>query len=306
MNEVVRGRRAQPRLSDVLRELPLCDEVFLGMQALNLDIVDGYLEELEADLLREYIEIERTPPAVLFVSALSQMWIFGLYEFFRTWKQRAREILRWADELSAASITEREAAVAAKRLDIETRSAEAEGADVRWQAFEKAAQADFAEQLRAAVDKSERMFHTVEAVRMNLAKHEVPGQYGVFAMAPGYGRIDMETGSMSWQVEVGNNEVFIASRREIADMCRDLAKPNDRILPRPVQEAISHLPSESYGVKRVAVTLEDGTEYPGVRVAWNKEVVGVMDYDRLPFQVAAIAGVRHDPYPQHEVGDQVF
>jgi hypothetical protein len=35
------------------------------------------------------------------------------------------------------------------------------------------------------------------------------------------------------------------------------------------------LPREGYGVKRVAVTLEDGTEYYGVRVAWGKEAVAV-------------------------------
>jgi hypothetical protein len=62
------------RLGDALRALPSCDDIFLGMQALNVDVVDGYLEVQEAELLREYIEIERTPfPSALFVSALSQM-----------------------------------------------------------------------------------------------------------------------------------------------------------------------------------------------------------------------------------------
>jgi len=46
------------------------DELFLGMQALNVDPVDEYLQEQEAQLLREYVETKRRPiPAALFVSA---------------------------------------------------------------------------------------------------------------------------------------------------------------------------------------------------------------------------------------------
>src|SRR5688500_9927863 len=88
----------QAELHNVLRELPLLDEVFLGMQALNIHLVDGYLEQLEAELLQEYIERERTPTeSALFVSALSQMWVFATYELLRTWRQRVRDVLRWAD-----------------------------------------------------------------------------------------------------------------------------------------------------------------------------------------------------------------
>jgi hypothetical protein len=88
----------------LLRRLPLCDH-YLGMQALNLNIVDNFLERQEAQLLAEYMEDERTPfPAVLFVSALSQMWVFALYEFLRTWRERAENILRWAREFQSTPI----------------------------------------------------------------------------------------------------------------------------------------------------------------------------------------------------------
>jgi hypothetical protein len=64
------------------------------MQAVNIDLVDGHLEELEAELLQEYMANDRPPlPSMMFVSALSQMWVFAAYELLRTWRQRAREIM---------------------------------------------------------------------------------------------------------------------------------------------------------------------------------------------------------------------
>jgi hypothetical protein len=71
--------------------LPLFDDLFLSMQGQNVMVVDFYLRDLEHDLLRRLVEIERTPfPETLIVSALSQMWIFAVYELLRTWRQRIR------------------------------------------------------------------------------------------------------------------------------------------------------------------------------------------------------------------------
>jgi hypothetical protein len=156
----------------------------------------------------------------------------------------------------------------------------------------------FASELRTARDKAALAFHTIEAVRVTLAKHELPRGRGAYAAAPGYGRIDMATGSIYWQVELGGDEVTIVSRRQIADACRALSRPNDRILSVPIQELVKPLPNEGYGLKRVAVTLENGSEYHGVRVAWGIEVVGVIGYDAVPFDVASIVDVRHDPAPE--------
>jgi hypothetical protein len=185
----------------------------------------------------------------------------------------------------------------AKRREIETRAAAGGDADVRWKAFEKASDQDFADELRAAMDKTEVVFRTAEAVRIAVAKHEVPRRVELYAAGPGYGRIDMLTGSIYWQVAVGGDEVILVSRREIADGCRALARSNDRILPLAIQERIRPLPAEAYGAKRVAVVLEDGTEYTGVHVAWNTEVVAVQGHGGIPFDVARIADLRHDPFP---------
>jgi CBS domain-containing protein len=298
------NRNHEVQLHEVLRGLPLLDEVFLGMQAMNVDVVDAYLEELEAQLLQEYIERDRMPiQSALFLSALSQMWVFAVYELLRTWRQRIREVLRWAEELAALGDDEREVAVAAKRGEIERRASEARDAEVGWRVFDRADDAQFVEELWSASNRAELAFHDVEAVRMTLAKHEVPRQGGVYAGAPGYGRIDMSNGSIYWQVELGRNEVTVLSRRGIADALRTISRPNDRILPVAIRERVTRMERQSYGINRVAVVLDDGTEQRGVRVAWATEVVGVDGYDRLPFEVARIIDVRPDPSPEDEQDD---
>lgn len=292
------------QLHEVLRELPLVDEVFLGMQALNIHVVDGYLEQLEADLLQEYIEPERTPSAsALFVSALSQMWVFATYELLRTWRQRVGDVLDWADRLAALADHEREAAVAAKRQEIERRASEVLDADVRWQVFERAEDPQFVEELRSARNRTEIAFRAVEAVRMTLAKHEVPRQGGVLARAAGYGRIDMENGSTSWQIDLGRREVAVFSRRALADALRRVSRPNNRILPAAIQEQVRGMERQSYGAHRVAVVLDDGTEYEGVHVAWATEVVGVDSHDDIPFEAARIVEVRPGRAPEDDSGD---
>ena len=85
--------------AELLWKLPLFDDLFLSMQGQNVMLVDLYLRDLERDLLREIIEIERTPfPATLVVSALSQMWIFAVYELLRTWRQRVKDLKRDAQK----------------------------------------------------------------------------------------------------------------------------------------------------------------------------------------------------------------
>lgn len=64
-----------------LRSLIFADDVVLNMQAMNIAIVDGVITPMEYDLLRQLHDSERTPTdSMMLVSALSQMWIFALYE----------------------------------------------------------------------------------------------------------------------------------------------------------------------------------------------------------------------------------
>src|SRR5882724_13462633 len=97
------------RFADLEWNLPLFEDLFLHMQGQNVMLVDFYLLDLERDLLQEYINTESTPfPAILFVSALNQMWIFALYELLRTWRQRIRDLKLEAQKapLAAPAVAE--------------------------------------------------------------------------------------------------------------------------------------------------------------------------------------------------------
>ncbi len=289
--------RVQIRISEVLRTLPLFDDLFLSMQALNLGVVDTFLMDIEHDLLREYMEKERTPiDTATFVSALSQLWIFGLYELLRTWRQRAQKIIHFADELHPLTTLERDERIAEQRHNIQNAASDPLMMDLHWRQFEKATNDDeFLESLSKAHDRIERLFRRIEALRMSLAKHEIPKQKESIALAPGYGRIDTTTGSIYWQVALRGNEVDMISRRAIADAVRELVEDRpQRILPRQIQRKLKKLPEHSYGVKRVAVVLEDKTEYNGVFVAWDKEVIGVHGFGAIPFDVNKVIDVRND------------
>ena len=104
----------RPRIDDVLKSLPLFEhDLYMGMQAMNLMIVDSIIEDMESDTLAEYIRIERTPAmSVMMVSALSQLWIFGVYELLRTWRQRVREVLKFGDEAAAMQSSARDEEIA--------------------------------------------------------------------------------------------------------------------------------------------------------------------------------------------------
>jgi hypothetical protein len=102
-------------LAWALQSLPLFDDVFLSMQALNLGVVHEFLLQIESELLRELVELEHTPPNTIFVSALSQLWVFGLYELLRTWRQRAREVLAFADKVVKETGPRRKKLIGAKK-----------------------------------------------------------------------------------------------------------------------------------------------------------------------------------------------
>ena len=287
-------------LAEALRSLPLFTDPYLNMQAINLDLVDQFLVEQEAQLLHEYFEQERTPfPATMFVSAFCQLWIFGLYELLRTWRQRSREIVRWSREFHALPPGNRPARLAKKRAEIE----KAGGRSPQRRRFPRrrwyqAAASDqtFGEAIRKALYRSERLFRRIEAFRVTLAKHEMPGAPGSFAMAPGYGRIDMTNGSIYWQVVLREDEVDLVSRRTLADECRRLALDRTpAIIPESLQDQMKRYPDDSYGVKRIAVTLDDGSECRGVHVAWQKEIVWVEGQEGVPFDADRIVAVRPDP-----------
>jgi len=287
------------RIRDVLESLPvLSEDVFLKMQAMNIDLVDAYLSEWETTLLAQYMEEERTPSeSAITVSAFSQMWIFGLYELLRTWRQRALDVYKFAQEFRSLDKPERTIFVTKRKQQI-TKATDLAGSEAFfWLPYEKAAKDDdYVESIRKAIDQSERLFRRVESLRMSLAKHEVTKEKGSFAMASGCGGIDKSDGSIYWQITLQGNESDIISRRSLANDCRGLVKYKSQvILPINIQEKMKVFPKHSYALKKVTVVLKDGTEYKDVLVAWLREIVGVLGLDKIPFNAHDVVDVRHEP-----------
>jgi hypothetical protein len=215
----------------VLRKLPLFDNLYLNMQAMNIGVTDFALQEMEEHLLRRYIEIERTPTMeAVVVSAWSQMWIFALYELLRTWRRRAKELIEYGAKLAAASPEARAAIV--KQNDealVKAAALTIDGALYHRRAYERIEQdPSTIDRLKSAYDVIAPQYRSIEAVRITLAKHEVP-KSGFLAQAPGYGRIDMATGSIYWSIIFKDNSQAIISRRGIADGIRELSLRLDAV-----------------------------------------------------------------------------
>jgi hypothetical protein len=296
----IRKKDIGDNLAWAFQSLPLFDDLFLSMQALNLGIVHEFLPEIEGDLLRELLKLERTPPNTIFVSAISQLWVFGLYELLRTWRQRANEILIFTTRLSRTTGSNRRKLLAVKKRELVASSTEPLSGHYRWSQFRKSAtNTNYVRKLREAIDRFELIFRRLEALRVSLAKHELPKQHGmpaIPAMALGYGRIDEATGSIRWEYLLQGREVDAVTRRGIAEQCLQLAKETKRPLLKPeVQKKIERLSRtnwHSYGVHRLVVTLRDRREQPDVYVAWCKEVVGVQGHHVIPFKLEDIVDVR--------------
>jgi hypothetical protein len=290
-----------------LQTLPLLgDDLYLRMQAMNLGVVDRFLAGIELELLQEYEQLERTPMAsATFVSALTQLWIFGVYELLRTWRQRVGDLLDFVQNLPAkkksALRLEHMKAQEAKLAAYSPRVGEIK--DARWPAYKKAAtDANYAAKLQNAKDSSERIFRKLEILRVHLAKHELHQSEGSVAVAPGYSRINMETGTMYYQVVLPGKslpgEVDVISRRDIADGCRDLIRDKSKfIIPIALRKELKDskkFPEFGYGVKQVKVFLRDGSSFDGVFVYWNVEIIGMRRLSKPPFDARDIISIEPD------------
>jgi hypothetical protein len=220
----------RPGIYDTLRRLPLFDNLFLSMQAVNVAVVDAYLEDVEKQVLRRYIDEERTPTDIaIFSSALAQMLVFALYELLRTWRQYIRFLIDYGTKLRALkgerrnSHHEKHLALVKKAIS----GASSEGI-VLEKAFKRVGRdIRYLRRLERDLKSTDALFQRLSSLRVNLAKHEVKGQKYVLAQAPGYGRIDMTDGSTHWMVDLGDDGeghriMDIVSRRSLADQCRAL------------------------------------------------------------------------------------
>jgi len=239
---------------EVFEQLPLFRSLYLYMQLQNIDIVDSYLEELEAGLLHEYSQTDRLPPSFAFVSAISQLWIFGLYELLRTWRQWVGELIAYGEELE--KLTKEPSGEEAKSRRIEDQKVKLR--DVSSVSFsdvfydksftEIETNPSYLKELRWARDLVLPLFRRVELLRVTLAKHEVPKSKGKRAYMPGYARIDMTTGSLYWPVLLKNATYDSISRGSLADECRHVLQRKWWELRGQMLEGKDYLRERSTGV----------------------------------------------------------
>jgi hypothetical protein len=63
---------------------------------------------------------------------------------------------------------------------------------------------------------------------VTLAKHEIPKTKGLRALMPGYTRMDMTTGSLTWFILLKDDDSRIISRQGVVDSLMALAKSRPR------------------------------------------------------------------------------
>ncbi len=188
------------------------DDLYLGMQSMNVGIVDSVVTEYEYALLQEWFKIERTPTErAMTVSAISQMWIYGLYEVFRMWRDRRYQFIKLNENGGIDQKISGRSDDDPLNVTITTRNKQLS----RFKDDET-----YRDEIEGAWEKIEPIYRMIELFRMNLAKHCAPGKDGVIPLAPGYGRINRRCGAMDFEL-IDKNGIYITmNRRDIADELR--------------------------------------------------------------------------------------
>lgn len=190
----------------------LGDDPFLRMQATNLAMIDQFVSQLESGVFQKLITEDGTPLEAVFLSAQSQMWLFAAYELLRTWRQRGSDIVNWHENGG---------------LELKLKALE------KKDGYQHIGRACRATQIKSVLgdpsligkikDDQRRahiLFRKLEAIRVSLAKHELPGRTKSVAFTPGYGRINQSCGSIDFELESGQFSMGYINRRDIADGIR--------------------------------------------------------------------------------------
>jgi hypothetical protein len=170
--------------------IPMTDDMYLWLQAQNIARVEmSVLRRWESEVLGEQ---EADPgsyqgPKYRELMALSQMWVFGLYEFLRTWRQRAALLMQYEENYNKLTTQPKREAYLKGIVDKAKNKARlATQFPAHYpEHVAKIADPEFMKSVRAYMDKTEDLFRELSAVRMPAAKHELPGKKGLIADAPG-------------------------------------------------------------------------------------------------------------------------
>lgn len=215
--------------------IPLCDDLWLGMQAQNIAIVDSIVRHFEQQALQHYYEHDRFSMEHLApLSAMSQMWVFALYEFLRTRLQRASKLIGYSEKLAAQKTAEERAAYEKKINDEAKERAKFIKIAPHFYANHVGSVSNpgFIKAIRDYREEIKHLFRDVEAIRLPLAKHEIAGTKNerFFAEAPGYGRVDTMTGSMYWQINPAEDGyVDLINRHKLADAFMSMKRAKARM-----------------------------------------------------------------------------
>lgn len=201
--------------------IPMTDDMYLWMQAQNIARVEmSVLRRWESEVLDEQ---EADPggyqgPKYRELMALSQMWVFGLYEFLRTWRQRADLLMRYEENYNKLTTQPKRDAYVKEIVDkAKDKARLATQFPAHYpEHVAKIVDPAFMKSVRAYKDKTEDLFRELSAVRMPAAKHEVPGGKKLIADGPGMGLPNRLTGSICWPVLLGDKQTTIM-RRDLAD-----------------------------------------------------------------------------------------
>lgn len=192
----------------------------LQMQAFNLSVIDEFATKLEYKLVAKLFAQESTPlPEASFLLAQSQMWIFAAYELMRTWRQNAKNVIKWSDNGGLKPKIEAfEKSVGYEHLGRKRRAKQLK------RVLEDPTIVD---RIKSDLRLTHIPFARLEAIRVSIAKHEVRGKNNSVALMPGYGRINQWCGSLDFELENGAYSMGYISRRDIADSIRGLATADE-------------------------------------------------------------------------------
>lgn len=249
--------------------IPLLDDLWLRMQAQNIAIIDmAVLRPMEESAMEEFYKHDRISPDTLqTLSSLSQMWIFSLYEFLRTWLDRASGLIGYSERIARQKTDEdRAREMDAINIGLEERAKYVKiGKPIYLEQVKRIGDKEFMRTISQYRDSiTSTLFRDVEAIRMPLAKHEIANGKGYFAEAPGYGRVSLE-GSMYWQIANLDGSVETIERRKLADKFLHIKTLQDEAAEAEVAEKKTGLSEadmkwldqmfgpEGEGTKQVAV-----------------------------------------------------
>jgi len=195
------------------RQLALWEgDQFLGMQGMNIGITDQIITRWEYALLREYLQLEKTPgDSVMALSAFSQMWLFAVYEAMRLWRERFYKCRKWHDSGGLNKVIE--------NLDCKDELHPSKRLKKR-QLGRYRDDENFRNRIAREWALFETVYQTVELLRMNLAKHAAPGKESVVPRAPGYARINRHCGTLDFEVIDKDGAYLITNRRDVAEGLR--------------------------------------------------------------------------------------